>query len=321
MQVVAAALALIAFASGLLNLSRFPYGGDQAASVVGDRVAQQHFDSALQPLRFVLTMTVLDPVNRRIQATVTLLNAEVLEIVDGDGKPVVQEGRLRSEFAEASLRIRLSNQYFGDVDALYPLKPLVEPRVSQEPVRVSASLPAYVDPALFPNDAYVLDFGVSVSLPDELGLVAPPNKYDLAKVYLDLPVVVGIAQDDRLGQLNMSTNTTVGVGGVAFQDPSSSINHGAVAVTVKFSRAWTYWLFIYSVSLMPAVIGLSFFVRSRRRGTSAALELAAALLALIALRQVFVPSDIVALTLLDIVLAVQLVALCWLMAVVHVGQP
>jgi hypothetical protein len=56
---------------------------------------------------------------------------------------------------------------------------------------------------------------------------------------------------------------------------------------------WNYWAFVYAVSLMPAVIGLSFFIRTRRRGTSdtsAAMELAAALLALIALRQVFVPT-------------------------------
>ncbi|MGI5498720.1 hypothetical protein [Lentzea sp. CA-135723] len=55
----------------------------------------------------------------------------------------------------------------------------------------------------------------------------------------------------------------------------------------EFSRNWTYWAFAYAVSLMPAVIGLSFYVRARRqRGasdSSAAMELAAALLALIAL--------------------------------------
>jgi hypothetical protein len=51
------------------------------------------------------------------------------------------------------------------------------------------------------------------------------------------------------------------------------------------------------------------------------MELAAALLALIALRQVFVPTDIIGLTRLDFVLGVQLLAVCWLMAVTHLTEP
>ncbi|WP_394618374.1 hypothetical protein JNUCC0626_04540 [Lentzea sp. JNUCC 0626] len=75
---------------------------------------------------------------------------------------------------------------------------------------------------------------------------------------------------------------------------------------------------------MPAVIGLSFYFRTRRRATgdsSAAMELAAALLALIALRQVFVPTDISGLTRLDFLLGVQLLVVCCLMAVTYVAAP
>ncbi|WP_328618093.1 hypothetical protein OHS18_20300 [Amycolatopsis sp. NBC_00355] len=79
-------------------------------------------------------------------------------------------------------------------------------------------------------------------------------------------------------------------------------------IAVEFSRSWSYWLFVYSIGLTPVLIGARFYVRTRRRGAVAksdnasAMELAAALIALLALRQVFVPAEISGLTRLDLLL-------------------
>jgi hypothetical protein len=139
----------------------------------------------------------------------------------------------------------------------------------------------------------------------------------------EFPVVFGVARDDRLGRWNLTTDRVVAGGVETFSHNGG--RYYSARLKAEFSRGWAYWAFIYAVSLMPAMIGLSFFVRTRRgvsaNDTSAAMELAAALLALIALRQVFVPTDVVGLTRLDFVLGVQLLAVCWLMAVTYVAEP
>jgi hypothetical protein len=168
---------------------------------------------------------------------------------------------------------------------------------------VNVAVPADVDPEDFPNDTYAFDLAVYVSYPSE---VVGDR---------DHPVIVGMAADDRLGQWNLDTER------VASDGDSSNLHR----VTAVFSRGWDYSAFVYVVSLMPAVIGLGFMIRRQRKpnpgDTAAALELAAALLALIALRQVFVPANIAGLTRLDVLLGVQLALLCAAMAVTYVRTP
>ena len=119
--------------------------------------------------------------------------------------------------------------------------------------------------------------------------------------------MVGMAADSRLGQWHLDADRVA--------EPSDSPYPESVKAV--FSRGWDFSAFVYAVSLMPAVIGLGFMVRRHGKpnpgNTAAALELAAALLALIALRQVFVPANISGLTRLDLLLGVQLALLCALM--------
>ncbi|GHH28655.1 hypothetical protein GCM10017774_03210 [Lentzea cavernae] len=149
----------------------------------------------------------------------------------------------------------------------------------------------------------------------------PDASFSASSQTRNLPVGFTFAVDGRLGQWAVDKDYTDQI-----KNPVSTSTTPLPGFKVLFSRPLPFAAFVYAVSLMPALIALSFWVRTRRRGagtrdTSAALELASALLALIALRQVFVPTDIIALTRLDFVLGVQLLAVCWLMAVTYVAEP
>lgn len=314
-RVVAGTLAAIAFIAGFGNL--LPYEDfDHNESAVHLAVDAHMYKTRTPPLRFIVTATSLNPVDRRIQATLTLVpqaRDRTPLLVDANGKSVEQAGVLRPEFAEAKLKVVLRNSFFGETTVLYALATVVDPLGSEDALSVTASIPADVDPTQFPNDSYSLGLTVTVFLPPGVDAASPEWAGGVVPVgaRTDVSAAFGIALDDRLGRWDLDTEAIV----------SSGIGAN---ITAELSRGWAYWAFIYSVSLMPAVIGLSFFVRTRRRGagdTSAAMELAAALLALIALRQVFVPTDIVGLTRLDFVLGVQLLAVCWLMAVTYVAEP
>ena len=322
-RLVAATLATIAVVSGFDNFLRWPNSSHREA-LVTNRVSDLRYEAPVPPLRFVMTATSLNPADRRVQVSlrsVTRLSDELPLIVDRSGKPVVEKGVLRPEFADAQLEITLSDWALGDTTAAYPLANLAESFRSTGSRQVSVSVPARVNPVHFPNDTYSLDLRVHVRLPRGLEVAARDPASDQSKVpemTWPLPATLGIAVDERLGQWDFDTATPIAGG------PDTGPFYNA-HVKAEFSRGWTYWAFVYAVSLMPAVIGLSFFVRTRRRpgatDSSAAMELAAALLALIALRQVFVPTDIVGLTWLDFLLGAQLLAVCWLMAVTYVAEP
>jgi hypothetical protein len=306
-------LATIAFVSGARNLL-WPPDLEHHSGAVSRHVEGLPYDAPVPPLRFVATVTGLNPAERRVQVSLSAVARRWDDLplfVDRNRTPLVQNGTLRPEFADAKVEITISDWALGDTAVSYPLAHLAHSGDSTVSRQVSVSLPARVDPAQFPNDTYSLDLRFYARLPR--GLTVEARDPGTA-----LPVVAGIARDDRLGQWKLDTDTTVA------GSPDSAPLYNA-HIRAELGRGWSYWAFVYAISLMPAVIGLSFFIRTRRRpgatDTSAAMELAAALLALIALRQVFVPTDIVALTRLDFLLGVQLLAVCWLMAVTYIGEP
>ncbi|MDX8142243.1 hypothetical protein SK854_08980 [Lentzea sp. BCCO 10_0061] len=330
---VAATLAAIAFVAGFRNL--LPYADlDHAESSIYLDLFNHKYDAPIPALRFVVTVTSLNPAERRLQATLALVPVSrdhLPRLVDSNGGSIVQEsGVIKPEFADAKLIMHLrSGMSVSATTVHFPVAKVVDPLGNEDPSIVTASIPVDVDPTQFPNDVYSLILGVNAYLPSGLNAVMPQNTSDNAPVTpeatRELPVAFGIAVDHRLGRWNLYTNETVS-GGIETSPYIGERSYKA-RIEARFARDWTYWAFIYAVSLMPAVIGLSFFVRTRRRrgvsagDTSAAMELAAALLALIALRQVFVPTDITGLTRLDFVLGVQLLAVCWLMAVTYVSEP
>lgn len=279
---VAGTLATVAFISGISTLARFTTN-ERSEPAIESRLFGHHYDAPLPALSFVVTATSLNPVERRL------------------------------------------HYHFGAATVSYPLAHVLSPSDSLEARKVTASIPSDFDPSQFPNDTHAFDLRVNAYLPKGLGAAVPDASgmpLDVVSRY-ELPVDFGIALDKRLGQWDLDTDAFIAGGRET--SPAGGSPYYAARMKIELGRGWTYWAFIYSVSLMPAVIGLSFFVRIRHRlgtsDTSAAMELAAALLALIALRQVFVPTDIVALTRLDFLLGVQLLVVCWLMAVTYVAEP
>jgi len=309
-------LAAVAVCSGGAYLLRFE-DVEHSKTSVSLQLQRPDVGIPKPSLRFLVTANSLDPVERKLKATLSIVSTfpeDSPKFVDRDSQPVVDPatGKLRPEFADSSLTVRITNLWVEDVEVSYPLAKVVRPSGARESLGVGFSVPAIVDPADFPNDTYSFDLGMLVSLPAGVSAAVPWRSV------APVPFAFGVAAADQLGHWRIETDRVVSQGPAKDRLP---------LITVEFARGWPYWGFVYAISLMPAVIGLSFAVRTRRRrssagdDTSAAMELAAALLALIALRQVFVPTDISGLTRLDILLGGQLLVVCWLMAAAYVRAP
>ncbi|HEX8868480.1 MAG TPA: hypothetical protein VF821_22670, partial [Lentzea sp.] len=139
-----------------------------------------------RPLRFLMTVTRLNPVERRIEATLTMFPRDLPRLVDQTGTPVEEAGELRPEFADSKLTITLAISDLGDTVVDFPLKSLA-PQWGGDP-RLSVSVPAAVDPAQFPNDDYALDLLVDVHPPPGLRVEPPPGSPDHGNTAHTLPV-------------------------------------------------------------------------------------------------------------------------------------
>jgi hypothetical protein len=100
------------------------------------------------------------------------------------------------------------------------------------------------------------------------------------------PLGLGIAWGDNLVDWGMKSSvaTSVNKQGFDFYD---------VHVSSQLKRPISLLLFVWSIALAPALLGLSFWVRAGRKGGGedgmSPLELGAAFLALLALRDVLIP--------------------------------
>ncbi|GAA3001862.1 hypothetical protein LV75_003529 [Actinokineospora diospyrosa] len=316
---VAAVLAGAAVCASMGSLLRFTKAEHMPAAVsieLRDHAAV----GPVPPVRFLVTITGVNPVERRINATVTVKATEYEDrpvFVDSDGRPVVdpKTGELRAEFADLNLTVTLYGTWLDDAVVSYPLAKVLAPSTLTS--GVSVAIPAEVDPSRFPNDLYSLDLSVTAFLPLQVGVTSADTQQHPTAAHGSIPVMFGVAVDNRLSQWDFDTDMPV---------TNSRGPTGLQDIAIVLGRGWTSWLFIYAVSLMPAIIGAAFAIRTRnRRGTagdaSAAMELAAALIALIALRQVFVPTDIAGLTRLDYLLGIQVLGVCWLMASIYLRDP
>ncbi|MEV6242499.1 hypothetical protein [Lentzea sp. NPDC051838] len=333
-KAITAIFAITALIAGFLNLVR--HTDDDRTNFAVHRSLDKHrYDGPVPALRVILKATGLNSTERKLQASLTLTPpryGEVLELVDKSGDSIVQGSSVKPEFADAKVTIAIINRTFGtDTSVSFPLDAVVKPYPPAEIRKADVSILAAVDPTRFPNDIYYLDLSVDAYLPPGVHTTVRKNAPTGDAAGLPdtdaLPIAFGIELDYRLRQWALTTDKIIAgslEGGPATHWPRRFY---AAEMKAEFGRDWTYWAFIYAVSLMPAMIGLSFVVRTRHRrmtgsdDTSAAMELAAALLALIALRQVFVPTDTVGLTTLDLVLGAQLLVVCWLMAVTYVSEP
>jgi hypothetical protein len=244
-------------------------------------------------------------------------------------EPIIDpvKGVLKEKYKKLEAGLTFSSASGAEVDMKVPLGELLGFYTpTTRPVTRAVTIPVDSIPQSFPNDSYELGLRVEVNLPENILFFRDRDQevFDVIDhLYNDGnffdPVVFGVTKDSRLTQWTLDLDGNVPGTRLASNSSSDSAN-----MQITLSRPWWYWTFIYSVSLMPALIGLSFFVRMRRHSTSnapeasGAMELAAALIALLALRQVFVPADIAGLTRLDVILGIQLLVVCFLMADAYV---
>ena len=147
------------------------------------------------------------------------------------------------------------------------------------------AVPAVTHPQLFPDDTYTADIDIQ--------LASPQN------------VVVGVAVAAARGDLLVDWRTSA----TTHPDARTADGYVPAQLHLRLSRPTHLRLFVYAVAVAPLLLGIAagFSWLRDRRSTGAPIELAAALLALLPLRQVLVPGDITGITRLDHLLGIEVV--------------
>lgn len=248
-----------------------------------------------------VVLTRADPVERSIQASISMVldRADAISnsaIVDSSGR-FVSSGFEDLPPAEAQLPVtlRMSSFLAGEVSAEVPLQEFLDSAFGRTET-FTIDLPTEASPHSFPNDAYFAQHSVSVTMPTNLDYV-----HNGVRSY-GFPVIVGVATADQLGQWKLSLDDEQRIAVPTFEDGLYDTR-----ATVAVNRPASYYLFVYSISLTPLLLAGTFVLVDRtRRADHNPLELGAALIALLALRQVFVPSEIQGVTILDRLLGLQI---------------
>jgi hypothetical protein len=167
-------------------------------------------------------------------------------------------------------------------------------------------------PSRFPNDEYLANLGVVLRWPAGTRLVTP-HRFDASWGIPDddlrteeVDLTAAAALGDRIAR----TNTVI----------RSEYPGGWSEGLIVLQRPSRVRLLVYAVALSPLLLAASAAMlwtnarRAAERSSAAPLELAAALIAILPLRQVLVPADIPGLTRLDYLLSVELVAMIALFA-------
>jgi hypothetical protein len=324
--VLAAALTLCAIVGVLLpgfhvaTAKDFPSG---VSNILDERIRDFHRSSPTTPVVSVV-MAVRDPnpTTRTIPLLVTALFYDQSlptqpTFVDRRGQSVIDPatGSIKPMYAADQVQISLFAPFSGEVKASFPLKDIVE-----DPARAlttTVNLPADARPQSFPNDTYQFDTNVDIELPAGVAPVMDRGNGPKPVVFL---VAAGFAPDETLVDWRLTSKIA----------PIHRIGATAIyftSVDASLGRPLSYHLFVYGVAFVPLLLGLSFVTHQlnrRARGmsdTGGGIEVAAALLALLALRQVLVPGDINGITLLDKILGIELVVFSSLAAIMFTRSP
>ncbi|WP_394618376.1 hypothetical protein JNUCC0626_04550 [Lentzea sp. JNUCC 0626] len=132
----------MALVSGFGNLIRSP-SEEHTRFAVEHALDRGTWDTPFPALRFMVIATVLNPVERRLQATVAVVPGSPKPVfADGEFQPVVRDDTIRAEFAEAKLTVVLRNGSVGETTVSFPLKHIVLPHSTGEPVSATPSISA-----------------------------------------------------------------------------------------------------------------------------------------------------------------------------------
>jgi Domain of unknown function (DUF4436) len=214
---------------------------------------------------------------------------------------------------------------------------LYDRTVAQRPVQVplksmsatlrvdlpSFDMPLYGYPTSYPYDTYLSQFRIHVLVPEGVELSAGrdggPESRDLAVV------VKQVELEGPLSDWSMIQDWDASSSGVStFNDASDLVPNLDSDVEIAIERSPSTLAFIYAILALPILITLGYILamynrsRTEPAATMGSIELAAALLAIITLRQVLVPSEISGITTLDNILGIEIAIISAISVLVHV---
>jgi hypothetical protein len=310
--VAAGLLALVAIGSGIAALYQFMPAADDTNGVaerLGDLISNYHttYHIAIPFASIVLAVQASDPKERTVTATIQAdffdnsLPNSIPELINSDGHVIDPQD---SQFTRSALTLTLYCWPSGEVVTSFPLSRMSQPLDQYAQINI----PVEATPQSFPHDRYNLTIlYATLTTPEGTWLryhyktakgeqVARTNYW---------PIGLGIAWGDHLVDWRLNSSLAV--------TSKQSSNDYSVDVSSQLARPISLILFVYSIALAPALLGLSYWLRARRKGGGddgmSPLELGAAFIALLALRQVLIPSDIPGITLLDRFLGIEIVLL------------
>lgn len=169
---------------------------------------------------------------------------------------------------------------------------------TSKPARVR--LTAYGEQSFFPIDGYQVIGNITLIGNGSFSIVDGPRARDAYPVYLGLGM--GFSTTDWImSRIEWATG--------GYEGSQTGVDSTTFKVIV--SRPWAFSIYVLAVASLPLMIALAFFSKARahqssRTDSTSPLELASALLALLALRQVLTPTSVSSITLLDRILAAEL---------------
>ena len=257
----------------------------------------------------IMAIEGADPKERTVTATIKAnFNHDYLfvgnppELVDAKGRAI---NSLDSQFAHSALTLTLYCYPSGEVVANFPLSGI---RQFQDQ-STTVNIPVEATPQSFPHDRYnlkIIDAYLTTPEGTWLRYQYKTAKGKQVRRTTEWPIGLGIAWGDRLVDWRLKPSLSTSV---------SKASYGTYGVNVRSQlvRPLGLILFVYSIALAPALLGFSYLLRTRRKGDGedgiSPLELGAAFIALLTLRQVLIPSDIPGITLLDRFLGIEIVVL------------
>lgn len=227
------------------------------------------------------------------------------QLVDAKGRLI---NPLDSRFARSALTLTLYCVPTGEVVTSFPLSTI--DRISTQYAKID--IPVEANPQSFPHDRYNLHIlNATLTTPEGTWLryQRKTAKGEQVLRTTDWLIGLGIAWGDRLVDWRLKSSLATSVSKQSY----GKYTDYAVNVGTQLKRPISLILFVYSIALTPALLGWSYWLRARRKGggedSMGPLELGAAFIALLTLRQVLIPSDIPGITLLDRLLGIEVVAL------------
>jgi len=313
-SVVAGALLLIALAVTGVILTSFNFipVKDTAATAsdgLDDSVKEYHQNHA-DTFPFTTIVMAIRGVN---SADRTLLATVELDFLDQDQYPEFVDAATGKTVSLDDDRLigkpfalRLTT-YSGEVVVNFAAKDIAQSSIQ----RATLALPVEGSPQSFPNDSYNIAVSATIATPRGILLRIRYNAKSVTT--FRMPVAFAVANDDRIVDWRISAESVISTAAY-----SPNFIHATVRSTMR--RPLGFLLFTYSIALAPALLGIAFLVRIRNssgqwRSETSSLELGAALIALLTLRQVLVPTDIPGITRLDKFLGLEIVALVTITAI------